>query len=338
MWNAALEWLPSSLRGALTGLPGEWAGRAEEIRIREGRPLEVTGAGAYAFVTGEGRPTTSPSEALRPTKDDCLRLLDRITNRSLYTMEEELRRGYITVQGGHRIGLAGRAVLEGGRVRTLQHIGGFNLRIAREVRGSAAALLPALWDPDRDTLHHTLIVSPPQRGKTTLLRDAARMVAEGGWSAGFRQRPVRSRKVGIVDERSEIAACVDGTPSFDVGPRTDVLDACPKAEGMMMLIRAMSPEVLVVDELGRPEDAEAVLEALHAGIAVMATAHGRDAEDVAARPSLAALFGARVFSRIVTLASSGPTGAVVDIRDGLGRRLPVPLAASGPADATIGRS
>lgn len=336
MWNAALEWLPSSLRAALTALPGEWASRAEEIRIREGRPLEVTGGGAYAFVTREGRPTSNPDEALRPTRDDCLRLLDRVTNRSLYTMEEELRRGYITVQGGHRIGLAGRAVLEGGRVRALQHIAGFNVRIAREVRGSAASLLPSLWDAERETLHHTLIVSPPQRGKTTLLRDAARLVAEGGWDGGFRRRPVRSRKVGIVDERSEIAACVEGAPAFDVGPRTDVLDACPKAEGMMMLIRAMSPEVLVVDELGRPEDAEAVLEALHAGIAVMATAHGRDAEDVAARPSLAPLFAERVFARIVTLAPAGPIGSVVDIRDGLGRRLPLPLPSSGGGAA--GRS
>jgi stage III sporulation protein AA len=324
MWTAALEWLPSSIRSALTELPAEWAGRAEEIRIREGRALEIVVAGGYTFVDQDGRPTRDPSRGFRPTRDDCLKLLDRITNRSLYTMEEELRRGYITVPGGHRVGLAGRAVLDKGHVRTLQHIGGFNVRIAREVRGSAARLVPALWDSLRGTFHHTLIVSPPQRGKTTLLRDAARLVAEGGWDGGS-GNGVRSRKVGIVDERSEIAACIAGMPTFDVGPRTDVLDACPKAEGMMMMIRAMSPEVLVVDELGRPEDAEAVLEALHAGITVMATAHGRDADDVCGRPSMAPLFAERVFTRIVTLSASGPTGTIADIRDAAGKRLPIPI-------------
>jgi stage III sporulation protein AA len=328
MWNAALSWLPSSIRSALTELPATWGERAEEIRIREGRPLEIVVAGDYTFVAPSGSPTNDPSRALCPTREDCLKLLDRITNRSLYTMEEELRRGYITVPGGHRIGLVGRAVLDKGQVRTLQHIGGFNVRIAREIRGSAKALMPALWDPLYGTFHHTLIVSPPQRGKTTLLRDAARLIAEGGWDGVSGTRSIRSRKVGIVDERSEIAACVAGRPTFDVGPRTDVLDACPKAEGMMMMIRAMSPEVLVVDELGRPEDAAAALEALHAGIVVMATAHGRDLEDVRGRPSMTPLFEERVFTRFVTLASSGPTGTIADIRDSAGKRLPTPIGAA----------
>jgi stage III sporulation protein AA len=319
MWNAVLEWLPASIRGVLSRLGPEWTNRAEEIRVRDGRPLEIVAAGDYTFVDREGCPTLRSEAAFRPTRDDCLKLLDRITNHSVYTMEEQLRRGYITVQGGHRIGLVGRAALERGSIRTLQQIGGFNVRIAREVKGCASMLLPQLWDAEARRLHHTLIVSPPQRGKTTLLRDAARLVSTGGWAGGDRRD--RARKVGIVDERSEIAASLDGRPTFDVGPRTDVLDACPKAEGMMLLIRALSPEVLVVDELGRPEDAEAVMEALHAGIVVIATAHGRDADEVRRRPSLAALFEARVFSRIVTLAASGPTGAVLDVRDAEGRRI-----------------
>jgi len=333
MWSAVLEWLPGSIRAVLSRLPPEWTARAEEIRVRDGRPLEIVAAGDYTFVDPEGRPTLRTEAAFRPTRDDCLKLLDRITNHSVYTMEEQLRRGYITVQGGHRIGLAGRASLERGSIRTLQHIGGFNVRIAREVKGCASALIPQLWDAEGRRLHHTLIVSPPQRGKTTLLRDAARLVSTGGWAGGDRRD--RARKVGIVDERSEIAASLDGRPTFDVGPRTDVLDACPKAEGMMLLIRALSPEVLVVDELGRPEDAEAVMEALHAGICVIATAHGRDADEVRRRPSLRSLFEARVFSRIVTLAPSGPTGAVLDVRDADGRRIvpgaPAAASAAKPA-------
>lgn len=310
MWNTALEWLPSSIRSTLTYFPPEWAERAEEIRIRVDRPLEVVAGGEYTFVTADARPTMSAAEAFKPSRDDCLKLLDRVTNHSVYSMEEELRRGYITVGGGHRIGIVGRAVLDGGRVRTLQHIGGFNVRIAREVRGSASKLVPLLWDAARRRFHHTLIISPPQRGKTTILRDMARIIAEGGWlGAG------RAQKVGIVDERSEIAACINGRPSFDVGSRTDVLDACPKAEGMMMMIRSMSPEVLVVDELGREEDAQAVLEAAHTGITVMASAHGRNVEDLRGRPTFAPLFAQGIFSRIVILAPHGPTGQIAEIRD-----------------------
>lgn len=325
MWSAVLDWLPGTVRNALARLPDDWTSRAEEIRVRDGRPLEITVAGDYTFVDPSGRPTRSGNDAFRPTRDDCLKLLDKVTNRSVYTMEEQLRRGYITVPGGHRIGLAGRAALEGGRIRTLQQIGGFNIRIAREVKGCAEAIVPRLWNAAASAPHHTLIVSPPQRGKTTLLRDAARLLSTGGWSRGA--LPDRARKVCVVDERSEIAACVDGQPSFDVGPRTDVLDACPKAEGMMLLIRGMSPEVLVVDELGRPEDAEAALEAVHAGISVIATAHGMDLEDVRGRPSLAPLFAAKAFGRVVTLAPRGPTGSVLFVQDADGRRLPGPAGA-----------
>lgn len=320
MWNDVLGWLPASIRSALAALPSPWSGSAEEIRIRAGRPLEVVAASGYTFVSAAGRPVSGPAGALLPSRDDCAKLLERITNHSVYTMEEQLRRGYITLPGGHRIGLVGRGVLEKGCVRTLRDVSGFNVRIAREVRGAAARIVPSLLDEQSGKLHHTLIVSPPQRGKTTLLRDLARIVS-GGESGGAMPAPVRSCKVGIVDERSELAACVDGKPSFDVGPRTDVLDGCPKAEGMMMLIRAMSPEVLMVDEIGRPEDAGAVLEALHSGIVVVATAHGSDAEDVRRRPSLAPLFGSSVFSRIVTLRGNGPTGSVLAITDGAGRKV-----------------
>lgn len=173
-------------------------------------------------------------------------------------MEEELRKGFITIPGGHRIGLAGRTVLSGGGVEHLRDITGFNVRIAREVPGIADGVLPYLLDKGRQRMMHTLILSPPQHGKTTLLRDLARQISLG--ELGKREGIRPGLKVGIVDERSEIAGSRRGVPAFDVGPRTDVLDGCPKAEGMMMMIRSLSPDVLIADEIGRPEDAEAVTE------------------------------------------------------------------------------
>ncbi|MEC0249042.1 stage III sporulation protein AA, partial [Paenibacillus chitinolyticus] len=139
-------------------------------------------------------------------------------------------------------------------------------------------------------------------------------------------------KVGIVDERSEIAASERGVPRFDLGPRTDVLDACPKAEGMMMMIRSMSPEVLIVDEIGRHEDAEAIREALHAGIRIIATAHGRDLGDVKRRPALRELLESGVFGRYVILGRSAAGGRLVQVLDGDGRQLAVFGAYCAPAE------
>jgi stage III sporulation protein AA len=313
-----LPFLPARIRGLIERLPEAAGDRLEEIRVREARPLEVVVGGESRFVSPDGALTLEASRGYRPSKEDGLKLLDLLTGHSLYTYEEELRRGYITIAGGHRVGLAGKTVLERGEVKHIRDVGSFNIRIARAVPGIARELLPAVWDESAGTVHQTLIVSPPRQGKTTLIRDMARTVSEGAVRGNA---PGSGQRVGIVDERSEIAACVKGVPTFDVGPRTDVLDGCPKAEGMMMMIRSMSPEVLVVDEIGRHEDAVALQEALHAGVRVIATAHGRDASDVRDRPVMRRLLEDGVFSRVVELTRSRQTGARFTVRDASGRKL-----------------
>lgn len=310
--------LPQPLQSIVARLPTAVRGDLEEIRVREGRPLEIVYGRSYAFVTESGAPTDMPQRAFVPSREDCSKLLDLLTNHSVYSFEEELKRGYITIAGGHRVGLAGRTVLEHGRVKLIRDIGSFSLRIAREVRDCGTSVLPHLVDAPAGTVHHTLVVSPPQHGKTTLIRDLARLVSYGCWPQTMR---AGGRKVGVVDERSELAACVKGVPRFDLGPRTDVLDACPKAEGMMMLIRSMSPEVLVVDEIGKEEDALAVEEALHAGIRVIASAHGRDYDDCLRRPALRKLLGERLFARIVLLRKESAGDAAFTVFDASGNRL-----------------
>lgn len=300
--ESSSSWLnvvPGNIRALLLNLSPSILSQLEEVRIREGRPLEVNAGGKYYFLSADGVITRDPAAAFKPDKQDANRFLDLITNHSLYTMEEELRKGFITVAGGHRIGLAGRALLSKGRVEHLRDISGFNLRIAREVIGLADQLLPKLLDYSSKSVQHTLILSPPQQGKTTLLRDLARQISSGTWGHPDVKWP--GLKVGIIDERSEIAGSKRGVPSFDVGPRTDVMDGCPKAEGIMMMIRSMSPDVLIVDEIGQPEDAEALAEALHAGIRVIATAHGSSIEDVASRPALSKLSQFSLFGMYVVL-------------------------------------
>lgn len=292
--------LPQELKRLLESLPADVKGSLEEIRIRENRPLEIAYRGQFRFVAPDGSMKKHSEGAIKPVAEQCRKLLERITNYSLYAMEEELRRGYITVSGGHRIGLAGRTILDGGIVRGIRDIGGFNIRIAREVVGAASHLLPKLLDRANNSIGSTLILAPPQQGKTTLIRDIARSLSYGA-AASTGGLALSGKKVGIVDERSEIAACVRGIPTFDVGPRTDVMDACPKAEGMMMLLRSMSPEVLIVDEIGRPEDAEAIREASHAGVNVVATAHAFNVQDAKGRPELYRLILDGAFHHVVEL-------------------------------------
>lgn len=323
MHHSVFAVLPASLHQLIRRLPDDILRFLEEIRVREARPLEIVYRGRYGFVCAQGAVLDQPFGAYHPSRDDCLKLLDLLTNHSMYTLDEQLKRGYITIRGGHRVGFAGRTVLEQGKVKQIKDISSFNIRIAREVRNAGSSLLPYLLDRASHRIHHTLIVSPPLQGKTTLIRDLARLISCGDFRPPGIQRG--GFKVGIVDERSEIAACVKGIPHFDVGPRTDVLDSCPKAEGMMMMIRSMSPDVLIVDEIGTKEDAAAIHEAIHAGIRVVATAHGNDLADIRRRPMLAGLLERRVFSRFVLLGKSQGPGTIEHIYDEHGARLEMNL-------------
>ncbi|SDO09477.1 stage III sporulation protein AA [Paenibacillus sp. yr247] len=319
MLDTIMHLLPQTFRFLLAELPPDVQASVEEIRVRESRPFEISWGDRYAFLDEQGQMVTQEAKAYKPSRQDCLTLLEMLTNHSLYTFEEELRRGYITIAGGHRVGLAGRTVLDQGHVRQIRDVSSFNIRIAREIQGVGQEVLPYLFDPPQRSIHHTLIISPPQQGKTTLIRDLARLISRGEW--GVNNLTTAGKKVGVVDERSELAACVKGVPRFDLGPRTDVMDGCPKAEGMMMMIRSLSPDVLVVDEIGRPEDAQAIHEAVHTGIRVVATAHGANYEDVRMRPVLKQLLEEGVFTRYVILHRTKGAPASFRILDRQGKQL-----------------
>ncbi|MGZ0086300.1 stage III sporulation protein AA [Caldibacillus thermoamylovorans] len=289
VWGMLPKPIAALLQESLVG-PHE----VEEIRIRISRPLEVIARGKARLL---------PYEV---TKEDGVHLLNKLSHYSMYAVEEELKRGFITIEGGHRVGLAGKVITEGGKVKAIRDVSSFNIRIAKEQVGIAEPLLPYVYDGRR--FRHTMIIGSPQTGKTTLLRDAARLISSG-------TNRMAAQKVAIVDERSEIAGCVKGVPQFSFGPRLDVLDACPKAEGMMMMIRSMSPDVIIVDEIGREEDSEAVLEAANAGVSVWATVHGRSLNDVWQRPTLRAVMEQKVFERFVELTSIPRPGSIRRILD-----------------------
>jgi stage III sporulation protein AA len=291
--------------------------RLQEIRLRQHRPLQLNMGHGEAFITQHGELTQDTAHAYILQPDDLASCLQLLTQSSLYAMEEELRKGFITLPGGHRVGLSGRVVLnESGNVLTMRDITHLNIRIAREIKGISNGLEHVLVDTARRTLCNTLIIAPPQCGKTTLLRDLSRRISDGVFHPSL-----PGMKVALVDERSELAATFQGTPQHDVGIRTDVLDACPKAVGMTMMIRSMSPDVLMTDEIGHEEDSQAILEAIHAGVKVVATAHGFGPDDVQRRPSMHRLFQHHVFDRYVVLSRRTGTATVEFVYDKQGRTL-----------------
>lgn len=250
----------------------------QEIRLRAEKPIYVIAAGQEQFLDRQGYYTGFPVKARILRADELVKIVNHICRYSLYAFEDELKQGFLTVPGGHRVGIVGQAVInDRDEVRTLKHISGLNIRVAHQIKGAADRIMPYIYHEGK--LKNTIIISPPGGGKTTLLRDMIRQVSDGS-NYG------RGISVGVVDERSEIAGCFQGRPQNDVGIRTDVLDSCPKAKGMMMLIRSMSPGAVAIDELGDMEEWKALMYASYCGTAVLATMHGEGLEDYKLRRNI----------------------------------------------------
>lgn len=312
-WRAnVLPWLPEPLAAAVAGMPEAWAARVTELRVRRGRPLLALTGDGEAFVGAGGRICADPSRALHPDAAALQALVDRVCGGSVYAVAEQLRQGYVTLPGGHRVGFAGRTVLDPRlSVHALTDVSGVAIRIARALPGVARPVLGRLLvgRPGQDAgLASTLVLSPPGAGKTTLLRDLARLASWGVPELGL-----PGSQVVVVDERSELAGTFRGVPQHDVGPRTDVLDGCPKAEGIRWALRALSPRVLVTDEIGAPQDTEALARAAHSGCTLFASAHADDLAQARRRPGLAALFELGVFDRVVVLSRRNGPGTVEQV-------------------------
>ena len=256
----------------------------EEIRIRVNKPVILQYGQA--------------EEILHYIIDSAmiLSILQNICDNSIYAYQEQICNGYVTIKGGHRVGITGNVVIKENKVINISYINGLNFRIARQVLNCSYTAIKYIINLPENTIYNTIIVSPPGRGKTTILRDLIRNISNGIEDIGF-----KGVNVGLADERSEIAAMYKGIPQNDVGLRTDILDNVPKAIGMKMLIRSMNPKIIVADEIGKEEDIDAINYAVCSGVKGIFTAHGSNMEDIIKNPILNKLYNANTFELILFL-------------------------------------
>ena len=259
--------------------------KLQEIRLKEGKYIIV--------YLGEREIVNN----YKVTRADIKFILQRISNYSLFAFEDEIKQGFITMKGGHRIGLAGECVMDGDDVRTIKNITSLNIRLCRQIIGCSKKVVPYIVD-DGD-VKNTLIISPPKCGKTTLLRDIVRDISQN-----------YGKKVVVIDERSEIAACYEGVPQMTLGIRTDVLDNCIKSKGMIMAIRSLSPEVVVCDELGTDKDIEALIMAYNSGVKIITSIHGYGIGDLENRRIFKNILDNNILERIIVLSNREGAGTI----------------------------
>lgn len=281
----------------------------QEIRLRTDKPILIRYDNKEFSIQADGTLTQSYHFGFCVSKAEVRETMEYISNYSLYAFEEEVRQAFLTIAGGHRVGIAGKIILEDGRLKTLKHIASLNVRIAHEIRGCADKVMPYIYHGKE--ICHTMIIAPPGVGKTTLLRDIIRQVSDGN-------KENKGATVGVVDERSELAACYLGIPQNNLGIRTDVLDCCPKAKGMILMLRGMAPSVIAVDEIGLAEDIDAIRYVMVCGCKIICTVHGGSFEEVSKKPVLSELILQKSFERYIVLDGIDGIGRLAAIYDGNG--------------------
>lgn len=272
-FESALSPLPQDIKRALLSLDTDIKSKAEEIRLRAGGRVSVQSAGREYMIMPERRITAQ----------DIASIIESATRSSVHTAADSLRAGFVTMEHGHRIGVCGTAVIKNGEISMLRSYSSVNIRVARQIKGAADGIISQIGR------ENTLIISRPGGGKTTLLRDIIRQISDSGI------------KCAVCDERSEIAAMYRGVSQFDVGTHTDILDGAPKAEGIMLLMRSMSPQVIAVDEITADEDVKAVEHSVNCAVNIIATVHAHSLDDLEQRPVTRGLISRGLFKRIVTI-------------------------------------
>ena len=256
----------------------------EEIRIRVDKPIILKFSNDEKILN------------YNPSQEEILLIIQNICENSIYSYQNQICKGYITINGGHRIGITGNVVFDNNKVINISYISSLNFRIAKQIKGAADNLLKYVLDVKNNNIYNTIIISPPGGGKTTILRDLIRQISTGIEYINY--KPIT---VGVVDERGEIAAMHKGKCQNDIGIKTDVIDNIPKAIGMEMLIRSMAPQVICADEIGNEKDVQAINYAFCSGIKGIFTMHGNEMNDLQKNRNINKLLDEEIIERLIFL-------------------------------------
>jgi len=301
-FESAAELLCEELKRAVMTVGESKRSRIQEIRLRGGRPLTLTDGTTSLFLENNGRILYSVSEkAVMVSQRQVMDTFRRMCGYSVYSVENEIKNGYLTVRGGHRVGIGGTAVVSDGRITTLGDISSLNIRIARQVSGVSDELIRRLY-PLRGGI---LLAGAPSSGKTTMLRDLARKISLG--------EGCRMMRTVVVDERGELSGTYHGAAYNDLG-LCDILNGYPKGEGVQHAIRGLSPQVIVCDEVGTQEDCRMIAEGFHAGAMMICSIHAPDYESLLQRVQARRLLKTGAFQTVVMLHSSDKPCVIADIR------------------------
>ena len=271
-YEKALGLLPRRLLTECSDIPSS---EAEEFRLRAGRRATLLIGG-----------TETPISSVPVDTGDIEYVIERATNASVHTAQSSIAKGFINCSGGIRIGLCGTGIIDKDKVTGMRGISSLAIRIPHEIRGCGQAAIDKV---KADTVGSVLILSPPGYGKTTFLRECIRQLSDSG------------KRVSVADERGELAAVHRGVPQFDLGKASDIMSDVPKAQAVMMLLRAMNPQIIAMDEISSPEDVEAAETASGCGVRLIATAHAADKSELYRRPVYKRLLELGVFKNTVVI-------------------------------------
>ncbi len=283
-----INYFGKNIKALFDNIDYKYFEQSEEIRIRLNRSIifKTFKKEYFVYKDMEISDIFCEKSIYKPTIEDINQTIETMGDYSIYALEQEMKNGFITLKGGFRVGITGKVIVEDDKIKTIKNISSINIRIAREIKGCSDKILKYVNKP---SIKSTIIISPPNCGKTTLLRDIIRNISD------------YKENVGLIDERSEIAGTYMGDIQLDVGKRTDVLDRCPKSEGMIMLLRSMSPSVIAVDEIGSDKDIEAIEKIANSGIKIICTIHAYNIEDIKQKCNIKNILNKKVFERYIVL-------------------------------------
>ena len=278
--NEILKYFPMQIRECIIKNANYKLKDIREIRIRVNKPVILKNFSNDIVI-----------DNVNIDKETISKIFECICGNSIYAFTDEISNGFVTIFGGHRVGISGKPLYKDGKIYNIKDVSSLNCRVARQVIGAGDKIINLI--KKNGIFENTLIISPPGVGKTTVLRDIVRQISNCGY------------EVSLIDERTETAACFNGIPQNDVGKRTDVMDGVNKDDGIRMMVRSMRPDFVATDEIGTDDDAEAIMYAINSGVKVIATAHGNNIQDLNRSERLKKLIEHGLFKKIIVMSNTG---------------------------------